>query len=96
MSASDTNSSIYMTDKPNEIKNKMNKHAFSGGQALAEDHRKYGGNPDVDVSYQYLGFLMDDDDEYKKIAEVSIESDRVYSTHLVIRNIVPVTYSQVK
>ncbi|EOR00376.1 hypothetical protein E3P92_01403 [Wallemia ichthyophaga] len=69
MSASDTNSSIYMTDKPNEIKNKMNKHAFSGGQALAEDHRKYGGNPDVDVSYQYLGFLMDDDDEYKKIAE---------------------------
>ena len=68
MSASDTNSSIYMTDKPNEIKNKVNKHAFSGGQALAEDHRKYGGNPDVDVPYQYLGFLLDDDDEYERLA----------------------------
>ncbi|TIB68461.1 tryptophan-tRNA ligase Wrs1 [Wallemia mellicola] len=67
MSASDTSSSIYMTDKPNEIKNKVNKHAFSGGQALAEDHRKYGGNPDIDVSYQYLGFLLDDDEEYERI-----------------------------
>ena len=74
MSASDTNSSIYMTDKPNEIKNKMNKHAFSGGQALAEDHRKYGGNPDVDVSYQYLGFLLDDDEEYRRIGDVRAPS----------------------
>lgn len=27
----------------------------------AEDHRKFGGNPDVDVAFQYLSFFKDDD-----------------------------------
>ncbi|KAI0373265.1 tryptophanyl-tRNA synthetase [Pilatotrama ljubarskyi] len=69
MSASDTNSSIYMTDTPAQIKNKINKHGFSGGQETVEEHRRLGGNPDVDVAYQYLGFFMDDDDEWKKMGE---------------------------
>ncbi|OCB89659.1 tryptophanyl-tRNA synthetase [Sanghuangporus baumii] len=67
MSASDPNSSIFMTDKPNEIKNKINRHGFSGGQETVEEHRRLGGNPDVDVSYQYLSFFLDDDEELKKI-----------------------------
>lgn len=71
MSASDANSAIYMTDTANQIKNKVNKHGFSGGQETEEEHRRLGGNPDVDVSYQYLGFLLDDDEEYAKIASVS-------------------------
>lgn len=33
---------------------KINKYAFSGGQETVEEHREKGGNPDVDVSYQYL------------------------------------------
>ncbi|KAI0311504.1 tryptophanyl-tRNA synthetase [Amylostereum chailletii] len=68
MSASDVNSSIYMTDTPNQIKNKVNKHGFSGGRETEEEHRRLGGNPDVDVAYQYLCFFLDDDDEVEKLA----------------------------
>ena len=70
MSASDPNSSIFVTDKPNEIKKKINKHGFSGGQETEEEHRRLGGNPDVDVSYQFLTFFLEDDDELKKIHDV--------------------------
>ncbi|KAH8117629.1 tryptophanyl-tRNA synthetase [Phellopilus nigrolimitatus] len=67
MSASDPNSSIFMTDTSNQIKNKINKHGFSGGKETEEEHRKLGGDPDVDISYQYLSFFLDDDDELQKI-----------------------------
>ena len=72
MSASDVNSSIYMNDTPNQIKNKINRHGFSGGRETEEEHRRLGGNTDVDVSYQYLGFFLDDDEEYAQIGEVSL------------------------
>lgn len=36
-----------------------------------EEHRRLGGNPDVDVAYQYLGFLLEDDETYAKLAQVS-------------------------
>ena len=70
MSASDVNSSIYMTDTPAQIKNKINKHGFSGGQETVEEHRRLGGNPDVDVAYQYLGFFLEDDEEWRTLGEV--------------------------
>lgn len=70
MSASDTNSSIYMSDTPNQIKNKINRHGFSGGRETEEEHRRLGGNPDVDVAYQYLGFFLDDDEEWARMGEV--------------------------
>ncbi|KAI0274372.1 tryptophanyl-tRNA synthetase [Russula aff. rugulosa BPL654] len=69
MSASDVNSSIYMNDTPNQIKNKINRHGFSGGRETEEEHRRLGGNTDVDVSYQYLGFFLDNDEEYAQIGE---------------------------
>lgn len=69
MSASDATSSIFMTDTPNQIKNKINKHGFSGGRETEEEHRKLGGDTDVDVAYQYLGFFLDDDEELAKIGE---------------------------
>ncbi|KAG8764142.1 tryptophan--tRNA ligase [Ceratobasidium sp. 428] len=69
MSASNPNTAIYMTDTAGQIKNKINKHGFSGGQETEEEHRRLGGNPDVDVAYQYLGFFEEDDEEYKKLAE---------------------------
>lgn len=71
MSASDPNSAIYMTDTPNQIKNKINKHGFSGGRETEELHRKYGGNPDVDVPFQYLSFFEEDDEKLAQIAAVS-------------------------
>ncbi|NJL44389.1 MAG: hypothetical protein HC945_03695 [Nitrosarchaeum sp.] len=67
MSASDPLSHIAITDTPAQIKNKINKYAFSGGQATIEEHRRIGGNPDVDVCYHYLRFFLDNDAELKKI-----------------------------
>ncbi|CAG8553292.1 8963_t:CDS:10 [Cetraspora pellucida] len=70
MSASVDNSAIFMSDTPNQIKKKINKFAFSGGGDTLELHKLHGGNPDVDVAYQYLAVFLDDDvelaDIYKK------------------------------
>ncbi len=70
MSASDENSSIFLTDTPKQIKNKVNKYAFSGGGDTIEKHREHGGNCDLDISYQYLTFFLDDDEKLAKIKEV--------------------------
>ena len=69
MSASDPNSGIFMTDTPNQIKNKINKHGFSGGKETEEEHRRDGGDPDVDVAYQYLRFFLEDDEELEKLGK---------------------------
>ena len=69
MSSSDEeNSLIYLSDSPEEIKKKINKYAFSGGKDTIEEHRKHGGNPDIDISFQYLKYLFEDDD--KKLAKI--------------------------
>ena len=69
MSASDSeNSVIYLSDKPEQVKNKINKYAFSGGQDTVEKHRRLGGNPDVDVSFQYLKMFFEPDD--KKLEKI--------------------------
>jgi len=68
MSSSDPTSFIALTDTPEEVKRKINKYAFSGGQATIEEHRKLGGNPDVDVSFQYLKMFFESDD--KKIEKI--------------------------
>ena len=68
MSASEENTTIYTTDSPEVVKKKISKYAFSGGQPDVEQHRKEGGNPDIDVSYQYLRiFFEPDDNALKKI-----------------------------
>ncbi|KAK4646465.1 tryptophan--tRNA ligase [Podospora bellae-mahoneyi] len=67
MSASIDSSAIFMTDTPNQIKNKVNKYAFSGGKVSVEEHRAVGGDTDVDVAYQYLRFFLEDDEELEKI-----------------------------
>ena len=71
MSSSDPTSFVAPTDSEKEVKNKINKYAFSGGRDTLEEHRKHGGNPDIDVSFQYLKYLFETDD--KKLAK--IESD---------------------
>ena len=68
MSSSDPNSFIALTDNPKTVKNKINKYAFSGGKETLEEHKKLGGNPDIDVSFQYLRmFLEEDDDKLQEI-----------------------------
>ena len=68
MSSSDINSYIALTDSPDVVRKKINKYAFSGGQSTVEEHRKLGGNPDIDISFQYLSnFFEPDDKKIKKI-----------------------------
>ncbi len=66
MSASEENTTIYTTDDADTVKKKINKYAFSGGQPDVEEHRKKGGNPDIDVSYQYLRIFFEPDDNKLK------------------------------
>lgn len=63
MSSSDENSLIAMTDSEEMVEKKIKKYAFSGGQATIQEHRKKGGNPDIDVSFQYLKMFFEPDDE---------------------------------
>ncbi len=67
MSASESHTAIYTTDNAKTVKKKINKYAFSGGQVTVEEHRKKGGNPDIDVSFQWLTFFEEDD---KKLAKI--------------------------
>lgn len=67
MSASDVNSAIYLTDTSKQIKNKINKYAFSGGRTTVEEHREKGGIPEIDVAYQLLKFFLEDDNELERI-----------------------------
>ncbi|MDP1696072.1 MAG: tryptophan--tRNA ligase [archaeon] len=63
MSSSDPTSYIAPTETPEEIKKKINRYAFSGGRDTLEEHRKFGGNPDIDISFQYLKMLFESDDK---------------------------------
>lgn len=58
---------IFTTDNEKTVSKKINKYAFSGGRDTVDEHRKLGGNSDVDVSYQWLRFLEEDDKKLKKI-----------------------------
>jgi len=67
MSSSEEQTAVFTTDSPEKVKNKINKYAFSGGQATIKEHKEKGGNPDVDVSYQWLRFFEEDDKKLKEI-----------------------------
>lgn len=55
----------------------INKYAFSGGKDTVEEHRKYGGNVDVDVSFMYLTFFLEDDEKLEKIRQVRVNTTRI-------------------
>ncbi|DBA93615.1 TPA: hypothetical protein ACH3X3_013692 [Trebouxia sp. C0006] len=67
MSASDTTSAIFTNDTPKQIKDKVNRYAFSGGGATIAEHREKGCNLAVDVTWKYLNFFMSDDKKLKQI-----------------------------
>lgn len=63
MSSSVAHHAILLSDDAAKVKEKIVKHAFSGGRATLEEHRRLGGNPDVDVSYQWLATFLEEDDK---------------------------------
>jgi tryptophanyl-tRNA synthetase len=68
MSASLKETAIYLSDDPKTVKEKIMKYAFSGGQPTIKEHREKGGNPEIDISYQWLSiFFEPDQKKLKKI-----------------------------
>ena len=47
------NNAVFLLDKESEIKKRVFS-AFSGGRTSIEEHRRLGGDPEVDVAYLYL------------------------------------------
>ena len=69
MSSSDENSAIFLTDTPEDIERKIKEHAFSGGQETKKLQQEVGASLDSDVSYQWLSFLLEDDEELARIGK---------------------------
>ena len=63
-------------------KKKINKYAFSGGQPDIEQHRRIGGNPDIDVSYQYLRIFFEPDDNKLKAIYDDYKSGKMLAGEL--------------
>lgn len=68
MSSSKPETAIYLNDDEKTVRNKIYRHAFSGGKASIEEHRKLGGDPDIDVPFQWLYMFFEPSD--KRIEEI--------------------------
>ncbi len=89
---SEKNSTIFMNDDPATIRKKVMKYAFSGGKDTVEEHRKHGGNVDVDMSFQWLTYFEPDDEKLAEI-KVKYESGELLSSELkqiLVDTIVPI------
>ncbi|NUC74212.1 tryptophan--tRNA ligase [Haloterrigena sp. SYSU A558-1] len=69
MSSSGDAPSIELTDDPETVAETIRTHAYTGGRATLADHREKGGDPTVDVPFQYLRFFFEpNDDRLERIA----------------------------
>ena len=63
MSSSQPKTTLFLRDDIGTVEKKI-KRAFSGGQPTVEEHRRLGGNPDIDVAYQYMMYFFEEDDSF--------------------------------
>ena len=82
MSASDADTAIWLEDDEKAVKKKINRYAFSGGKTTIEEHRRLGGDPNVDVSFQWLKILFENDDNELKKIETEYLSGKLLSGEL--------------
>ncbi|MCS5534920.1 MAG: tryptophan--tRNA ligase [Candidatus Poseidoniales archaeon] len=61
MSSTMPETTIFLNEDSKEMEKKF-KRSFSGGQSTVEEHRRLGGNPEIDVAFQYLKFFFEEDD----------------------------------
>jgi tryptophanyl-tRNA synthetase len=70
MSSSKPKTAIMLDDSPEEVEEKVKKHAYSGGGDTLEEHREEGADLSVDTSFQWLrNLLMEDEERIREIAE---------------------------
>jgi tryptophanyl-tRNA synthetase len=82
MSSSKPETAIFLSDDPRTVRMKIMKYAFSGGQPTIELHRKLGGNPEIDVSFQWLKMLFEPDDRVLRDIEESYRSGKMLTGEL--------------
>ncbi|MFT4890534.1 MAG: tryptophanyl-tRNA synthetase [Halobacteriales archaeon] len=69
MSSSDDEPTVDLSDDRETVREKIDRYAYSGGRESLEAHREHGGDPEVDVAYQYLhAFFEEDDESIKRLA----------------------------
>jgi tryptophanyl-tRNA synthetase len=73
MSSSRPKTTLFLRDDLATVEKKI-KRAFSGGQSTVEEHRRLGGNPDIDVAYQYMMYFFEEDDAYLAELNASFRS----------------------
>ena len=68
---------LLLEDNEKILRKKIMKHSLSGarGNGTLEDHKKFGGNVDVDISCQYLKFLEEDDDKLNEMIEKFVKGE---------------------
>ncbi len=69
MSKSDPDNTIFLPEEDKKVLWRKIWRAFSGGAPTVEEHRRLGGNIDIDVPFRLLTYLMDDDKLLSEIAE---------------------------
>jgi tryptophanyl-tRNA synthetase len=73
------------------IERKIMNHAFSGGQETKKLQEELGADLEVDVSYQWLRFFMEDDEELERIGkDYGSGSGEFWSTNKVKRRLIEV------
>ena len=76
MSSSKPKTTIFLGDGVDSVTNKI-KRAYSGGQSTVEEHRRLGGNPDIDVAYQYMMYFFEDDDDFLQSVNADYRSGKI-------------------
>lgn len=80
MSSTETVAPIFLTDTREQVLPKI-KGSFSGGRETGKLHRELGGDLEVDVAFQWLLYLLDDDAELERIA-IEYSSGRMMTSEL--------------
>jgi len=89
MSSSDPNSAVFLTDTPEDIERKIKEFGFSGGRETKKLQMELGADLEVDVSYQWLRFFLEDDEELERIGrEYGSGSGEYWSTGKVKERLV--------
>lgn len=63
MSSSKKKTAVYLSDTEEEVKEKINKNAYTGGRTTAKEQRKKGGKPEVCVVFKWFKILFEESDE---------------------------------
>ncbi len=83
MSASnESKATVWTTDSPEEVERKIRRYAFSGGRENMKEHREKGGDPEVDVSFQYLRMFFEPNDKKLKKIYDDYKSGKLLTSEL--------------